>query len=251
MIPNAFTTRNGLLSMAAAVWLVAGCAASSSPAPAASTTPSIAVPSAAPTLTPEPTEPLLVPRATSIDGVAATVMRLGVDAGPLDMVFAFGSIWITNHHSDDISRIDPETQKEVARIRSGPGPGWFAVTDDAIWVTNQNDVGLTRIDPETNQAVATIGDLESCWGPVAAAKSVWQSACADHAFVRFDATTNAVTRIDAKGHEDLIAIGGKLFVGGPSGLAELDPLNGAFREIGGCCGRPIGFDGTTVWLSDE
>ena len=40
-------------------------------------------------------------------------------------------------------------EKEVARIRSGPGPGWFAVTDDAIWVTNQNAVGLSRIDPET------------------------------------------------------------------------------------------------------
>jgi YVTN family beta-propeller protein len=249
---NAFTARYGLLGVAAVVWLVAGCATgSSSPAASATARPSVPAASRAPTLTPDPTMPLLVPIPTSVDGVAATVMRLGVDAAPIDLVYAFGSIWVANHHSDDVSRIDPESFKEIARIKSGPGPGWFAVTDDAIWVTNQNAAGVTRIDPKTNQAVATIGDLQPCWWPVAAAKSVWQWACDDRRYVRIDATTNATTLADTKGHDGLFAIDGKLFVGGPGGLAELDPETGAFRLIGGCCGRPIGFDGRTVWLADE
>jgi DNA-binding beta-propeller fold protein YncE len=80
---------------------------------------------------------------------------------------------------------------------------------------------------------------------------VWQFACDDHKYVRFDAVTNEARQIDTKGHEDLIVVDGRLIATAPEGLAQFDPGTGTFRPIGGCCGRPVGFDGTAVWLSDD
>ena len=193
------------------------------------------------------------PATTVVEGVTLTSLVLGGDVYPIDVVEAFGSIWIANHHTDDVTRMDPATMAVVATVEAGAGPGWFAVTDDAIWVSNQNAVGVTRIDPETNRQVGLVGDDAPCWHPVVAAGSVWQSACDANVYMRIDPATNAVTRIPAEGRFTLVVVDEVLYAGGEAGLARFDEALGEFVAVDGCCGTavPIGDDGSAIWLSNE
>jgi streptogramin lyase len=167
------------------------------------------------------TKPVGTASATEVDGM--TIVKLGLAPGtyPIDVTFAFGSIWTANHHTNDVSRIDPVTMGEVARIAGGSGPGWFATTDEALWVSDQNGVGMTRIDPATNLPVASIGSDAPCNRPVVAFGMVWQPACDANVILRIDPASNAVERVPAAGRFDLFAIGDELYAAGESGLARL------------------------------
>jgi YVTN family beta-propeller protein len=212
--------------------------------------------SPSPELTPSPTPsptalaPLPSPRATSLDGTAAQVLRLGSDAGPIDVVEAFRSIWTANIHSNDVSRLDPTTLEQVARIPAGTGPAWFAVTDDAIWVTNQTGSGLVRIDPVTNTVIAEVGDPRPCGAPALAFESLWASACDSNRILRIDPSTNELlAEIVAPGYRWLALADGRLITGKPSTLAEIDPTTNTVTDLELCCGNVMGSEGQTVWLN--
>ena len=223
--------------------------ATSAPTTSGTTTPA---PTSRP-YTPPTEEPPGTPATTVVDGVTLTSLVLGGDIYPIDVVEAFDSIWIANHHTDDVSRMDPATMEIVATVEAGAGPGWFAVTDDAIWVSNQNSSGVTRIDPATNRSVGLIGDDAPCWRPTVAAGSVWQPACDANVYMRIDPATNAVTRIAADRRFDLVVIDGVLYAGGETGLARFDEASGEFVAIDDCCGTAvvIGADGSAIWLSND
>lgn len=194
---------------------------------------------------PEPT-----PLATSAGDLPALTIDLGLQSGPFDIVGAFGSLWVTGHHTDEVVRIDPLRLEIVARIPSGPGPGRFAVTDDALWVTNKNGSGMSRIDPQTNKLVASVGTGSPCGAPTAAAGSVWFLGCDSLVLERIDPATNSVVaRIQANGYSEPFLAGEQLFSINADALARLDPTTNTFVVVGGCCGLPFGYDGTTIWLN--
>jgi len=237
-------------SIAPAVAALLLCAACS---PSASASPSVSGSSA-----PEPSAilptPAPTPYATMAGDLPALVIPLGGDSAPIDVVDAFGSIWVANHHSDDVSRLDPETGAQLARINIGPmsGPGWFAVTDDAIWVTRQNGAGVTRIDPETNAVVkAQIGAQETCWSPAVALGSVWYSACDSGLMVRIDIASNDSADVAADQLSPPLTVDDTLYAVASTGLVRLDPATRTFVPVVACqsCGRPIGFGAGTMWLS--
>jgi YVTN family beta-propeller protein len=190
------------------------------------------------------------------------VLRLGGDAGPIDVVEAFGSIWTANIHSNDVSRLDRTTLEQIARIPAGTGPAWFAITDDALWVTNQTGSGLVLIDPVSNAVVTAIGDSQPCGAPVVAFENLWVSACdsgvilridlADVADIvagrRFPSTSELSTEIAAPGYRWLALADGRLFTGNAAGLAEVDPTTETVTDLGFCCGDVMGSDGQTIWL---
>jgi len=232
----------------AALLLCAACSPSARASP--SDSPSAELPSEIPQ-TPAPT-----PYATMAGDLPALVIPLGGDSAPLDVVDAFGSIWVANHHSDDVSRLDPETGAEVARIYIGPrsGPAWFAVTDDAIWVTRQNGAGVTRIDPETNAvAEAQIGAQETCWAPAVALASVWYFACDSGLMVRIDIESNDSANVAADQLSPPLTVDDTLYAVASTGLVRLDPATSTFVPVVACqsCGRPIGFGAGTMWLSSQ
>jgi streptogramin lyase len=193
-------------------------------------------------------------------------LRLGTNAGPIDVVEAFGSIWTANIFSHDVSRLDPTTLEQLARIPAGEGPAWFAVTDDALRVTNQlNGPGLARIDPDTNLVVTEIGDSQPCGAPVLAFESLWVSACdsgvilridlADIADIdaglRFPSNDQFITKIAAPGYRWLTLAEGRLFTGSATALAEVDPTAETVTDLGFCCGDLMGSEGQTIWLNRE
>jgi hypothetical protein len=246
-------------TIVAVAMLVAGCAGSGTPAATPSDVRSLSPapmiePSSTQSPTPTPAQTAAVlasPSATVMDGVAVTSIPLGVDAYPLDVVSAFGSIWVAEHRHDLVRRLDPSTLTTTAEIGPIVGPGWFAVTPEAVWVTNQNGFGMSRIDPSTNTVTATVGDLPTCGPPAYALGSVWYAACDTDELVRIDPkSATVVARVPAHGRAWPIAIDGALYASGPAGLGRFDDTTGRIVEVGGCCGEPIGFDGHTVWLYD-
>jgi len=213
-------------------------------APAAGSQPAAAAP-ASTGAAPAPT-----PITTTIEGITVRSLFLGTDAAPLDVTFAFGSIWVANHHRSTVARVDPETMSVQAKIKVAPGPGWFVATRDALWVSNQLARGLTRIDPSTNSADTRSGDWPSCLQPVVAFAAIWESACDAHQIMRIDPKTNASTYNSALGHESLAFMGDRLMAGGDE-LARLDPVTGSFEPIAALKGWICGSDAETVWISDE
>lgn len=184
----------------------------------------------------------------------ALIIDLGAGSAPMDAAYAFGSIWVANHHSDDVVRLDPSTGEQVARIDIGKhsGPGWFAVTDDAVWVTRQNSQGMARIDPVTNRVVAEqIGDLAPCDAPASAMGAVWYDACDDGLMVRIDPSSDAVTTIAADGISSPLAIGDVLYASGADGMVRLDPASETWASVGGCCGFVVGYSDGEVWLASD
>ena len=189
--------------------------------------------------------------ATDLAGVAARVIHLGGDATPIDVAFAFGSIWVVSHHFNAVIRIDPDTLAEVARIEVGNGPGWLAVTNDAVWVTLQLGRGLARIDPLKNTSEVRAGMWATCFSPVVAFGSIWQAACDAHQVMRIDPMTYESTDITVGDQNALVLAGDQLLSGGPLGLSRIDPATNTIETIGGQAGRAIGYAGGTVWISDE
>ena len=219
-----------------------------------------------PTLTPVPSPtlaPLPSPQATSLDGSPATVLRIGIDAGPIDVAEAFESIWIANINSNEVVRLDPTTLQPIARIPAGTGPAWFAVTDNALWVTNQTGQGLAPINPATNLAGSPFGAATPCGAPVLAFNSIWASACDSNVIIRMDTAALAdivagrrfpsndqfISEVIAPGYRWLAFADGRLFTGNAAGLAEVDPTTETVTDLGFCCGDVMGSDGQTIWLN--
>ena len=216
------------------------------PSPTSSPTPSASS---------SPTAPALpTPAATDIAGVSATRLDLGRDSAPIDVVEAFGSIWVANIHASDVRRYDETTGAEVARIPLGSA-SWFGATDDGLWVTSQNGTGITRIDPATNTAGVHLGDAPPCGAPVLAQGDLWQAACDGDVFYRIDpAAKTIVDTIPARGHAFLVSAAGQLITVGPGGLARVDPATKRITEIGGRAAEGAEFiasDGTTVWVKNS
>jgi streptogramin lyase len=72
---------------------------------------------------------------------------------------AFGSLWVTNHHSAFVSRVDPVSGRLVASVSTGLlSIGDAALTDGAgsVWVADWDSGTLRRINPLTNRQVAEL-----------------------------------------------------------------------------------------------
>ena len=66
-----------------------------------------------------------------------------------------GSVWVTNLYSSTVARIDPRTNRVVARIPVGARPYGLAAGGGSVWVSNSGEGTVSRIDPRTNRVVKT------------------------------------------------------------------------------------------------
>ena len=65
------------------------------------------------------------------------------------MALAAGSVWVSSGLDDAVTRIDAATNRVLATIPVGRGPGAMAVAGGAVWVSLPERGGLGRIDPAT------------------------------------------------------------------------------------------------------
>jgi DNA-binding SARP family transcriptional activator/ABC-type transport system substrate-binding protein/streptogramin lyase len=66
------------------------------------------------------------------------------------LAFDKDAVWSISS-TGDLTRLDPSTGKEVARLGLGIKPAGLAVGEGLVWVTDRNSPTLYRIDPSVNE----------------------------------------------------------------------------------------------------
>lgn len=107
---------------------------------------------------------------------------------------AAGALWVLKNDDQAVERIDPRTQRVVARIALGFTPFDMDVTSNAVWIGGYWVDELVRIDPATNAVVARLTLPDGVSGIAASADSVWVTSTIAGVVSRIDPATNAVTQ---------------------------------------------------------
>ena len=182
------------------------------------------------------------------------------------VAFGDGALWSISSKGE-LTRLDPATGKEVARLGLGVEPAGLAVGEGSVWVTGASSPTLYRIDPSVNKVVdefplpmeEVVTDLT---GEVAVgAGSVWvgHGAFNPGAWIeRLDPETGRVRarRPILAGDVDHLAFGeGALWVASTASgeLRKIDPRTNrvAFRRILQpqlCC---VAAGGGYVWAASN
>jgi len=84
------------------------------------------------------------------------VARVPLAFVPFDIAASSDGVWITGYYDDQLVRIDPATNQLVARLTLPDGAAGIAASDQAVWVTSSIAGQVSRIDPATNRVVAGI-----------------------------------------------------------------------------------------------
>jgi DNA-binding beta-propeller fold protein YncE len=185
-----------------------------------------------------------------VTGTLVATIHLPPNANPEGIATTPGAVWIAEHHSGAVARIDPRTNRVVARVHVGllgsSGPQGIAAGLGAVWVGVPNTGQVVRIDPATNAVVARIvvPTMSPCGGIGVGKTAVWITGCSDGNYIaRIDPSTNAVSSILAVGGVvwGVTAVGDNAWfvVGGNPGysqnraayLIELRPDDTAARRI--------------------
>jgi streptogramin lyase len=139
------------------------------------------------------------------------------------------AVWVSEG-LNDLARIDPQTDRLVARIRLPEGTSSESVPvaiGDTVWVVGTERV--LRIDPRTDRltkAVTVARDGYDTRGAVQLGGDLWVLV-SDGRIVRLDGRTGArKATFRAPFLGALAAFGGSLYVQAPGHLARLDPATG-------------------------
>ena len=118
-----------------------------------------------------------------------------VPSGPHGATYASGALWVGQHYSANVARVDPGTNTVVAHVsipsgqpaRSAAGP-----EGEGLWHLPYSGSALYRIDPATNRVVAEATPPgENCCVPSVGAGSVWVPKAEDGIY-RVDASSGQV-----------------------------------------------------------
>jgi YVTN family beta-propeller protein len=151
--------------------------------------------------------------------IVASIPHKGVVGG---MVFGASSLWAADVQHTAILRIDPKTNRILARVPIGKPlnfvddqdqvDGWVAVGDGFVWATDQSHNRVVRINPATNRVVASIR-VASPWDIAVSDGAVWVPQFEPYAVARIDEATNTVAkRIPATGPTAVAAGAGSIWV---------------------------------------
>ena len=81
----------------------------------------------------------------------------------------------------------------LAKISIPGSPDWVAIGSNAVWISNIANDNVSRIDPKTNKVVANVPvGSAPCSGLGIGFGSVWVPCCGSSRVDRIDVTTNQV-----------------------------------------------------------
>jgi virginiamycin B lyase len=149
--------------------------------------------------------------------------------------------------------------KPSVTIKIGGTADWVLVTENAVWVASTKPYNIVRIDPATNKIVARVAiSGEACSGLAFGFESVWVPICGNKpALVRIDAAKNTISAtlpIAPAGPEGGVTAGGDSvwMVSDNNGtLFRVDPSTDSVRQtvlIPPGSFNPV-FSGGTVWIT--
>jgi outer membrane protein assembly factor BamB len=197
------------------------------------TSPEEPAPRSQPTPTPTPAPPQ---HPTLPDRWATAQIEVGHGGGPL--VFAAGSLWVGAWRDRQVARVDPRSNRVVARFPAGgPDPAGLAVGAGTIWVVHPDTDEVVRLDPRTGQVVARIklgllplqvapGDRRFRPSLVAVGAGAGWVATSRGAVARIDLASNrvvAVIKLPPLSPAGIAVAGGSVWVAaGGDGVARIE-----------------------------
>jgi virginiamycin B lyase len=168
------------------------------------------------------------------------VIRTGLAdlRGELSVAAGAGSVWVLTDSQGVLSRVDPATDRVIARIPVAPNSYAAVFGFASVWLTNTTAGGpgaVQRVDPGTNRVVATIPVGPTPRFLAAGEGAVWILNQADGSVTRIDPSTDAVSATiaaDVAGSGGDIATGrGKVWVRAKKILlTAIDPRNNHVTE---------------------
>jgi hypothetical protein len=202
-------------------------------------------------ITPDPAPPAAGPATTrawpGVPGLDRHV-RDAVDTGTAmvsEVAAGLSGVWVLNHTNgrpDELVRVDPGTDRVVARIDVGYSSGDPAVGEDgSVWLVRPRDgrpdrPELLRVGPRTDRVTATIA-LPIAVRPysvnrvVAAGGAVWVAYT--RRLVRVDPASGSVTEVKEGGQslavDHLAFAGGWLWAARGLELRRIDPREGTVK----------------------
>jgi streptogramin lyase len=199
------------------------------------------------------------PQAAPSFGFAATTpwtpkLRFQTDA-PEGLLYADGSLWVAEHHSGTMLRVDPGTGHVQASIL---GIGWQAQQPftgaGLIWVPST--VSLVAIDPKTNKVVRRWAGSFSADGVFAGGR-LWIGNGSDDLLELDPVSGKEITRVrsTSENAEDCLNVvtfgAGSIWwsVNDASTLVRVDPTTGTIEARIGNLDQPsVAFVGGDVWV---
>ena len=143
-------------------------------------------------------------KTTRVTAVIPT--KLADPYGELSIAVGAGSVWLLTDESGILSRIDPQSNRVIERIKVLPYSYAAVFGFNSVWITNTGKAGsgngsVQRIDPSTNRIVATIpvGPLPRFLA--AGEGGVWTLNQGDGSVSRIDPLSNALVANIAVGVE--------------------------------------------------
>jgi DNA-binding beta-propeller fold protein YncE len=130
-------------------------------------------------------------------------------ASQTDVAAASGAVWVLNRSQPSgdaiLVRVDPATDRVVARIAIGPAAVRVAAGDGGVWVlrSSANGSDLVQVDPATNRVARTV--------PLG----------------------NSTRPAMASGEHHLLVAGGAVWVMNQAGILRVDPGSGQVKTVMG------------------
>lgn len=190
----------------------------------------------------------------------AVVERVPVNGPCLGMAGGFGALWAPACGDNELDRVDPKTNKVIARIElagiPGEGEGQLVAASGSVWIFTDDAGTLARIDPRTNKIARTYATGVSAISLVSAEGSLWATVPDDDAVVRISTDGKVLQTIPVGSRPRFIAAGegGIWSLGqGDGDVTRIDPKTGAVTATipvyvpgdGGC----IAAGGGSVWVT--
>jgi YVTN family beta-propeller protein len=246
------TMRGRMVAIALLMPLAAACSSGSDGGARTSTTGTTTASATETSAATEPTSTASVYAPNALpESVVATI---DMADGPMTPIVGFGSVWVSNHHADEVSRIDPATNGVIAEIPTGVQPGQMLVTDDVVWVADYGEASLTRIDPDDDTStVVPAGDTAACGAPAEAGGLIWIDNCDVGVLTGIDPRTNEVMRSIEPGAGFSFSADGELWLGTDEAVLRIDPDSGkTLQTIAlGCAtaAGPYSFSGDRMFVA--
>lgn len=178
---------------------------------------------------------------------ATTVTPVKTGLQPCDEIGAFGSVWVADYGSAQLTRVDPATNRATGTVKVGAEPCGLAAGAGSLWVDGYGTNAVERVSPRTMKRIASIPAGPGVWDVAFDGRYVWADDNTNGVVVKIDpARDRVVRRIHTGGSPTGLAVAfGSLWVGS-NGLADrtffrISLRTGTVTRVSPGCLRPAYF----------
>ncbi|MDP9182089.1 MAG: hypothetical protein M3P04_04855 [Actinomycetota bacterium] len=188
---------------------------------------------------------------------------LGGPGFPGGWVVAFGSVWVPEGQTGQLTRFDQQTGSptvikvgDPAKDPAGVDPNAAVAAGDRIAVTSRAAKAVALVDPATSAVVGTVDVGVAAYGIAVQGDTVWATDFENGLVTRASIRTGKVVgRTQVPGPEGVVATASAAWVASETGaLYRVDVTTGAALAVPGVSGgnlETLAFGAGSVWALDK